>query len=363
METGFEVYKDKRRKDSLLYGLLPEVMESLWSPRHLRKEMNEILDEEGRKIIDLTKTRQSVMRHMIETRGNKYRIFLLVLKAFPLVVAVTWKNIKGAWKQKDLFYASKKGDILHSIYIGARILDDVIDGDAPQNMCPEKRLQYIQERLHNIENRKFDSSDPVDSFFQHAFQVADVLNIGIQKPLIEIIGSMSFDASRIQYQERYGALKIHPEKELEEHFFQLDICGTIGGALLLFDEENSEKNLELLNPLGKATRIFYDLQDFQEDLQGGLCNISQEDINKYFITQKDLKEAKNQKYSYQHSAGIQRWMQEQGKKGEALLKEHKENMKNATHLGAMGKSILYPVYYNPSKKFFNTRKNTSGNKS
>jgi len=64
-----------------------------------------------------------------------------------------------------------------------------------------------------------------------------------------------------------------------------------------------------IKPIGYASRIFYNLRDYDEDITdvikdnntfGGLVNISKEDCLKFGITMGDLKN--------QHSPGVQKWL-------------------------------------------------------
>ncbi|TLX73284.1 hypothetical protein E9993_15965 [Labilibacter sediminis] len=126
------------------------------------------------------------------------------------------------------------------------------------------------------------------------------------------------------------------------HFHLLDVRGTIRATLKLFKE--SPDKYELLSPLGIATRIHYDLQDYESDLKAGYINISQEDCTQFGIDSGNIRNTSH--------PSVQKWFQHQANKGMKLLDEHHRNLSLAD-FSLLTRTTLPLVYELPAKKFFN----------
>lgn len=245
------------------------------SPDHQESEI------ETKHIISLAGTRFTTYHDILTRRGPKYADF------FALLNSIRFDGVIRSPRQKAV--------IVDAVYIAMRILDDVIDGDAPRHMLSQDRLAYIQTRIDAIEgNIPFDPSNPVDAFVLKALETAQHIGLDIRGPLLKIVRSMFFDARRIltfeQSDKREPEWEIFCREELKEHFFDLDSHGTVGGMLLLFDVELSPENVAILAPISEATRIYYNLRDLIHELRMGMCNICREDMKHYGITQQHLRQ-------------------------------------------------------------------------
>ena len=78
--------------------------------------------------------RNRVFKHMLKTRGWKYRAFLRYLRFF-----------------KYAAFAPTRGEFLESYYVLMRFLDDIVDGDAP---LPEGYLNESDYILGKLSSRK-----------------------------------------------------------------------------------------------------------------------------------------------------------------------------------------------------------------
>ncbi|WP_289054888.1 hypothetical protein [Carboxylicivirga marina] len=261
--------------------------------------------------------RRKVYRWLLKTRAWKYRTFLWYLRIF-----------------KYVSFSPTRGAFLESYYTLMRFIDDIVDGDAPLPAKYKSVEDYIIEKIafsKSLEN----PVDEVDYLMLYCFELGKKFNQDFVSETDDILSSLLFDA------KRRGKYLIFPEKELMWHFHILDVRGTIKATLKLFNEA-SEK-YELLSPLGIATRIHYDLQDFETDFEAGYINITQEDCNRFGIDLDIIKDPS-------HPA-IKKWFVHQANKGMQLIEEHHKNLKKA-HFSLLTRCTLPVVYEWPARKYF-----------
>lgn len=261
--------------------------------------------------------RNRVFRHMLKTRGWKYRVFLRYLRFF-----------------KYAAFSPTRGKFLESYYVLMRFLDDIVDGDAP---LPEG---YLNEVDYIFEKIKFSKSminpiDEVDYLILYCFELAEKFDENFQAETEDILNSLLFDA------KRRGKMIIFPKKELMHHFHLLDIRGTIRATLKVFKDDPDKYGL--LEPLGVACRYQYDIEDIEADLAAGYVNISQEDCAQFDIVKEDLKDPSSLK--------IKKWMRQRAKDGLELLKEHHQKLQEGD-FSLLEKWTFLLVYEFPAKKVF-----------
>jgi hypothetical protein len=227
-------------------------------------------------------------------------------------------------------------------YAQQRLFDDIIDGDTPKKLKPEDRVTYAEERIHNLENGTLDETDSIDAFAIKILSDIEVLDSTyVEKAkhrLALIMRSIAFDGERILEKEKTGDCKFLSQAEIEKHFFDLDIEGTIGLTLFLFGLSDSEKNMALLKPLGEATRIAYNLEDFSNDIKVGLCNIPREDADRLLITQDDLNLVKVDISKFPEN--IKTWLLEQIKRGRDLLNIHNTSPISSLYISQIPQGLL-----------------------
>ena len=99
--------------------------------------------------------RNRVFKHMLKTRGWKYRAFLRYLRFF-----------------KYAAFAPTRGEFLESYYVLMRFLDDVVDGDAP---LPEGYLNESDYILYKIRFSKnmINPNDEVDYLILYCVELAE----------------------------------------------------------------------------------------------------------------------------------------------------------------------------------------------
>lgn len=261
--------------------------------------------------------RSRVYKHMLNTRGQKYRAFLRYLGLF-----------------KYVSFSKTRGNLLQSYYTLMRYLDDVVDGDAPLPQGYSSSTKYISEKISFSKNLK-KPKDEIDFLMIHCFELAHKINEDFNSETEDILKSLLFDAKR-----RDKSI-IFPEKVLMHHFHLMDIKGTIKATLKLFKEDPNKYNL--LEPLGIATRYQFDLEDFEADIKAGYINITEEECQKFSINKEDL---------YINNPNIKKWFRYRAKLGLSLLKEHNRRLPEGKF--SFLTRITFPIVYElPAKKIFN----------
>lgn len=261
--------------------------------------------------------RNRVFKHMLKTRGWKYRAFLRYLRLF-----------------KYAAFAPTRGKFLESYYVLMRFLDDIVDGDAPLPKGYLDESDYITEKI-NFSKNPINPNDEVDYMMLFCFELAERFGENFQAETEDILNSLLFDA------KRRGKMIIFPKKELMHHFHLMDIRGTIRATLKIF--KDAPDKYELLEPLGVACRYQYDIEDIEADLTAGYVNISQEDCLQFNISKEDLSDPSSLK--------IKKWLRQRAEDGMQLLDEHHNRLQQGDFslLARMAFSIVYEF---PAKKVF-----------
>ncbi len=259
--------------------------------------------------------KEEIYEHMLNTRGDKYKWFIRALRLF-----------------KYISTSPAKGTCLESYYILMRHIDDIVDGDAPLPKEFRNSEEFILQKIGFAE-KQTDPKDKIDYLMLYCFEAGKKFKQDFSPETQDILHSLLFDA------RRHGTGKVFSEKELQYHFHLLDIRGTISAALKLFDEDPSKHIL--LKPLGLASRIYYNIRDYGEDIRAGLVNVSAEDCDKFGITNLEDK----------LSQPVQDWMKNQAEQGLNLIQEHRRNLAGS-NFGIRGRLTLTTVYESPAKKYF-----------
>lgn len=268
--------------------------------------------------------RSDIYRHMLETRGWKYRSFLRALRFF-----------------KYISFSPTRGSFLEYYYVLMRYLDDVVDGDAPLPDGYQDPVVYLEEKIAFSERLK-DPKDAADYLMLYCFEIARRFGQDFSLETNDILQSLLFDA------RRRGTWKVFPQNELQEHFHKMDIRGTIKATLKIFREDPAKYSL--LEPLGIASRYQFDIEDIDTDLAAGYVNITQEEVETLGIPPEELKDPA--------SPGVQRWLVKHAQEGMELLDQHKRNLLKA-NFSLLTRSTLPVVYARPARKIFlNTLRGT-----
>ncbi len=272
-------------------------------------------DSDKRKYAKLMRNR--VYAHQLSTRGWKYRSFLRWLRVF-----------------RYISFMPQRGEFLESYYTLMRYIDDIVDGDTILPEGYSNAADFVLDKIafsRVLKNPK----DEVDYLMLYCYQVANQFGESFQQETEDILNSLLFDANR------FGRNIFFPEEELMHHFHLLDVRGTIKGMLKIYNED--PEKYHFLSPLGIATRIHYDLQDFRADVDAGYINISEEDCIRFEIKMADILE--------DDSPAVRKWFIKQAEKGLELLEEHKRLLPQAKFRW-FTRNTLPVIYGNPARKFF-----------
>ena len=261
--------------------------------------------------------RSEVFASMIKSRGEKYKWFIRALKSFK-------------YFSQDYLRA----EILESSYAVFRRVDDIVDGDFPLSPEYKSSEEFVSQRIDFLDNLDKPVNE-IDSTLLYCANLSNELGIDFMNEVKYIFSSLLFDS------KRYGKKIIFSENELRNHYDLLDIKGTIRGALILFDCD--PEKLDYLKDLGNASRIYYNLRDFEEDVSKGFINISLEDCEKYNITR--------EKIENYFSAEVRTWFEDQAKKGIQLLESHRKNISSAD-FNFLPSLTFKLVYEYPAEKYF-----------
>lgn len=270
-----------------------------------------------RDLKNIREMRKQVFRQMLETRAWKYRSFLRYLRLFKYVA-----------------FAPKRGSFLESYYVLMRFLDDIVDGDIPLPAGYNSESEYISEKIRFARN-PVHPKDEAEHMLLYCFELGKLFNEDFQEETEDILNSLLFDANR------RGKLTIFSRQELEHHFHVLDIRGTIRATLKVF-KDDPEKYL-LLEPLGKACRYQYDIEDIEADLAAGYVNIPVEDCKELGIEKADLMDSSSPK--------IREWLYSHSQEGMKLLTEHRRLLSEG-NFSRFEKLTFLLVYELPARKVF-----------
>lgn len=255
---------------------------------------------------------------MLRTRGSKYLWFLKYLKLFRLIAKTP-----------------ERADFLEAYYTLMRYLDDIVDNDAPLPAGYRDTESYLLDKIRFTSN-PVDPSDESDAMMIHCFQLGNTFGESFKDETEDILGSLLFDARRMEHTRFFSS------EELMEHYHQLDIRGTVRATIKLFREDVGD--YLLLEPLGMASRFFYDIRDVYDDLSRGLINISREDADAFGITISNMNESGH--------PGIQRWCRAQALRGLQLLDLHRQQIPKGNFRLSTRLTFLF-VYERPARGFFN----------
>ena len=136
-------------------------------------------------------------------------------------------------------------------------------------------------------------------------------------------------------------MQTFPESELFYHFDLLDIRGCEKACLKLYGEDPNK--LDIVKPLGLASRIYYNLRDFNEDTGKGFVNISEEDMTRLGICVEDLQDPNPEQ--------VKKWFREQSRDGLDLLEEHRRVIGNG-NFGLLARLTFPFIYERPAKRYF-----------
>ncbi|MCP3928761.1 MAG: class 1 isoprenoid biosynthesis enzyme [Bacteroidetes bacterium] len=261
--------------------------------------------------------RKEVFSSMLKRKGKQNRAFLRYLRIF-----------------KYFAFSLRRGAFLENYYLLMRCIDDIVDGDAP---LPEGYLTaeaFVLDKIAFAAN-PVTPNDEYDALLLHCYDIGDSFLQNFQEETQDILGSLLFDARRIE------KLQVYSKKELWKYFHEMDVRGTIRATLKIFKED--PEKYKYLEPLGNACRVYYNLRDFEEDIRAGYVNIPKEDMERFGIRKVDL--------SNKDHPAIRNWFIDQAELGMQLLAKHHLFLKQC-RFSCLARATFSLVYEKSAKDYF-----------
>ncbi len=269
--------------------------------------------------LEAAEIRDNIFKEMLRTRSHKYKWWLLNMSAM--------RRFAILMGQRD------RAEVVVSLYTALHFADDVVDTDAPLPNRYSSGAEYVLDKMHWVANPS-KPRDDVECLLAHSFDLAESIGENLCTEVNMILASMLFDAERRNPME----LKVFRRQVIQEHFHRLDISGTIGLCLKLFNETGI-CGTDLIQ-LGEASRIYLTIRDMTEDFQAGYCNIPLEDVERLGIDVFDSS-----------SSSVQMWRRKEAGRGLALLNRHRARIRNLP-LRRFTRTVLPPLYEWPARKYF-----------
>lgn len=279
----------------------------------------------------IAELKEDVYGHMLATRRDKYEGWIQGIKRYRRYAQIGEYAVPlGLSYFKD---ATTRIELIEALYIALRLVDDIVDGDAPLPTGWISATVYVEHLISFVRDPRH-PSDRIEHLLAYGFQLGRALQMDLGRCMIDILGSLRFDATRRGTPKLY----IPSKKELDRYFYRLDIRGTIGGCLIITRE--LRVTYRDLAPLGRATRIYYDIRDLAEDINAGLCNISREDVRCFGI--RDVRDLT--------SPRLLDWRLARAEDGLLLLREWQKK-KTGLRLHSFTRLALYRGYEVPAERY------------
>ncbi len=230
-----------------------------------------------------------------KTRRKKYRGYYRALRSY-----------------KFISLSFKRGNLIELFNIAMRLSDDIADGDLRLPKGYATSADFLEEKIAFLDDLS-DPRDKIEVLLVYCHQIALSLGFDIIEEARQILTSLLFDAKRRESSE------VFPDKILHENFHRLDIEGAISGTVKIM---KGEKDLiPKVIPLGYASRIYYNLRDYEDDIAAGLINISAEDCERLGIPMDSTK------LNDRFTKSVRVWFEEQAILGLNLIEDYKTRMK------------------------------------
>ena len=194
---------------------------------------------------------REVLGHMRQTRGEKYRGWLLGLASAQL-----------------LFPEKHAAELLLAVYAAMRDIDDCIDGDAPLPEGYVSGAEYARKTYSFLEHPR-QPENRAEYLLGYAITLMSAGKFDIIEEIALVLQSLRFDALR----RNPNSPRIFLEDVLKKYSYRRDIPGVVRACLKLSREHEKGIEADDLAELGEAVQIGYNLRDVYRDWEAGYCNI------------------------------------------------------------------------------------------
>lgn len=243
--------------------------------------------------------------------------------------------------------AEERAKLTADIYMFFRVIDDIIDGDTPHLIDTQTRIQLLDTVGTILENlaqqpsikiiQKSTKNDLLNAFVQTITERSQQLHVtqNLVKWMKHITDSLLFDAKRIHifYQKKSSNIEAIPEvysyQELSNNFTWLDSIGTIFSTAELYGLD-PEQTTSLVDPLWRACRCIYTVQDILSDPKQGIINIPKEDMERFDIDEYTIRQWMEVTTIADLPKQIIQWCHYHLHQANDYLDQYNKNMKNNT---------------------------------
>ncbi len=226
-------------------------------------------------------------------RIEKYFYIHKPIKKKTFLTAI--KSLIIFFKLYNYSYPKERTSIFRLIYIYFRDIDDIIDGDkiletSNLNFDEYKKIvkEYINERIIYIKNGcTSKTSNELDEMMKVILQLNEKLNLELKDDFIKLLECMFFDLER-KCDLKNSKINLSSKEEIDKFFFRYYYESCIKIAVKLTSPNYLSVESKNIKDLGYAQRIYFNLEDFFEDLSFGIINIPYQDIRDLGINEQSL---------------------------------------------------------------------------
>lgn len=234
----------------------------------------------------IEQTCKSIEREFYSNKPFKKRAFLSAIKSLSLFLKLYENSMPNA---------STRANILRLCYIYFREIDDLIDGDKSltnDNVSFDDSKKIISEYMYQRRAYLEDgcvSSNPnkLDEIIKAIIELSNQLGLDLKADSLKLLDCMLFDLKR-RCDLKNGNMIFSSRDMIDKYYFQYYYESCIKMAVLLTTSNPHDIKRKNISELGCAQRIYFNLEDFFEDLSYGLVNIPREDILNFRISEDSL---------------------------------------------------------------------------
>lgn len=234
-------------------------------------------------------------KNIEDTCKNIERYFYLhkpIKKKFFLTAI---KSLSIFFKLYDYTNPEVRAKIFRLIYIYFREIDDIIDGDKElgitnDNFYEYKKIvtEYMYDRRAFLQNGcTSESLNELDEIMKSILELANELNLDLKNEFIKLLDCMLFDLDR-KCDLKNGQINLSSKSDIDRYFFQYYYDSCIKIAIMLSIPQYVSLECKDIKNLGYAQRIYFNLEDFFEDLSYGIINIPEQDMQDFKISEQSL---------------------------------------------------------------------------
>lgn len=234
----------------------------------------------------IEQTCKRIEREFYSHKPFKKKAFLLAIKSLALFLRAYEDRIPNA---------STRAKMIRLCYIYFREIDDLIDGDKSLTNCngsfdDNKKMlfEYMYQRRIFLEDGCISSNpNELDEVIKAIIELSNQLGIDLKSDSLKLLDCMLFDLSR-RCDLKNGEVILNTADRIDKYYFQYYYESCLKMAVLLTTPKPHDIERKNISKLGYAQRMYFNLEDFFEDLSQGLINIPSEDILNLGISEQSL---------------------------------------------------------------------------